>query len=653
MEMSEKSEVLVAAVLGLGSTLGRVIADSTVRLGTLVGKLDASLPLRVLVDGIDTVQDNQEIRHRASERNAGETRLALRRIIDLLGQRPAEVRLPKITISVAPAASAPANDWQRMETVTRTLSELNSVGDVARSSLSASLAFRGRLMQVREAAGQPYDPVAEAALGKRVVKAADEAAMPRDKVLDLAQAMVESKVPLADMDAMLPIAARFAQGQGVSPETTAQLISALQHKGGLNNAADLERALSAVAWRGQKEAPSVALFSRDLLGSLASVRPGDSPAVETLLQSRQALAAAPADLLQQGVEKRRASPLGQLEASEQKVSAAMLGIGDAMLSHQGALEFVGGGLLALKSLIDAKKFVEDANDAMPWNWGKRDVQDVFVTNWPVGGLGDFPDGRPKGKGKGKGKGTGKAKTGGSGNAARGGMFQRARSTLGRAARVASGWVGRAAQPLRSSRVGRTAGGLLRRGASLARAVGASGVGRAVGGLARGVGAGLRRFGPVSAAMAIADAASVYASDQSPAQKAVGYGKAGGAAIGATVGAALGTLIPIPLVGTLAIGALGAAAGEWIGGKVGALFGPSEDAPKSQAVAQQPEAPAATAPIASGPPNWTFSPQVSINVAGNIVNPQQLLDELIPAMRRLIAEAQQERQRNALFDTVVM
>ena len=50
-----------------------------------------------------------------------------------------------------------------METATKSLSELNSVGDVARSSLSASLAFRGRLMQVREAAGQPYDPVAEAA----------------------------------------------------------------------------------------------------------------------------------------------------------------------------------------------------------------------------------------------------------------------------------------------------------------------------------------------------------------------------------------------------------------------------------------------------------------------------------------------------------
>lgn len=651
MEMSEKPEVLVAAVFGLGSTLGRVITDSAMHLGTLVGKLDASLPLRTLVEGIDAVQNNQDIRHRASERNAGEARLALRRIVELLAPRALDIRLPKIAVSVALAASAPANDWQRMAAATKSLSELNSVGDVARSSLSASLAFRGRLMHVREAAGQPYDPAAEAALGQRVVKAADDAAMPRDKALDLAQAMVESKVPLSDMDAMLPVAARFAQGQGVSPETTAQLVSALQQRGSINNAVELERALSAVAWRGQKEAPSVELFSRELLDSLASVRPGDSQAAETVLRSRQALATAPADLLQQGVEKRRDSPLGQLEASEQKVSAAMLGIGDAMLSHQGALEFAGGAVLALKSLIDAKKFVEDANDAMPWNWGKRDVQDVFVTNWPIGGLGDFPDGRSKGKGKGKGG--GKQKSGSSGNATRGGIFRRARSSLGRAAGVASGWIGRAAQSVRSSRVGRAAAGMLRRGAGLARSIGASGVGRAVGALVRGAGAGLRRIGPVNAVAALADVASVYASDQSPAQKAVGYGKAGGSAIGAAAGAALGTLIPIPVVGTLVGGAIGATVGEWIGSKAGALFGPSEETRKPQPIALPPAAPVAAAAVASSPPNWTFSPQVSINVAGNIVNPQQLLDELIPTMRRLIAEAQQERQRNALFDTVVM
>lgn len=648
MEMSEKPEVLVAAVVGLGSTLGRVIADSALRLGNLVGKLDTSLPLRTLVEGIDAIQDNQEIRHRAGERNAGETRLALRRIIDLLAPRPLDIRLPKIVVSVVAQTSTPANDWQRAEAAIKSFSELNSLGDIARSSLSASLVFRGRLMQVREAAGQPYDPDAEKALGKQVMKAGGGAAMPRDKVLDLAQAMVESKVPLSDMVAMLPAAAKFAQGQGVSPQTTAQLISALQQKGGIDNAVDLERALSAVAWRGQKEAPSVEGFSRDLLGSLASVRPGGSQKTEALLQSRQALAVAPADLLQQGVKQHQESPLGQLEASEQNISGAMLKIGDAMLAHQGALEYVGGGLLAFKSLIDAKKFVEDANDAMPWNWGKRDVQDVFVTNWPGGGLGDLPDGRSRGKGKGKGKGAGKAKTGGSGPATRGGIFQRARSTLGRTAGAASGWVGRAAQTVRASRVGRVAGSVLRRGTGLARSMGASAVGRAVGGLARRAGAGLRRFAPVNAAMAIADVASVYASDKSSAEKAIGYGKAGGSAIGAAAGAALGTLIPIPVLGTLVGGAIGATVGEWIGGKAGELFGPSEGAAKAP-----PAAPVAAAAVASSPPNWTFSPQVSINVAGNIVNPQQLLDELIPAMRRLIAEAQQERQRNALFDTVVM
>lgn len=195
--------------------------------------------------------------------------------------------------------------------------------------------------------------------------------------------------------------------------------------------------------------------------------------------------------------------------------------------------------------------------------------------------------------------------------------------------------------------------MLRRGASLARAVGASGVGRAVGGLARGAGAALRRFGPVNAALAITDVASIYNSNQSPQEKAVGYGKAGGSAIGAAAGAALGTLIPIPVIGTLVGGAIGANVGEWIGGKAGALLGPSDTAPKPPPVAPQPAAPAAATPVASGPPNWTFSPQVSINVAGNIVNPQQLLDELIPTLRRLIAEAQQERQRNALFDTVVV
>lgn len=653
MDMSEQPEGLTAAINRLGNTLGRVVADSAARLGTLVGKLDATLPLRTLVDGLDAVQDNQDARHRASERNAGETRLALRRIIDLLALRPSETRLPKITVSMAAAAGAPANDWQRLETAIKPLLALNSVGEVLRSSFSMNLAFRGRLMQLREAAGQPYDAAGEAELGEQVVKAGNGAAMPRDKALDLAQAMVEQKVPLSDAAAMLPVAAQFAQGQGVSPEVTAQLVSALRQKGGIHGAAQLERALRAVAWRGQKEASSVASFSRDLLPGLQGIRSGDSPKLEALLQTQQSLAAAPANLLQQGVKQRSESPLGLLEASEQKISGAMLSLGEVLLSHRQTVEAVGGGLLAVKSLIEAKKFVEDANDAMPWNWGKRDVQDVFVTNWPGGGYRDVPDGRTKGKGKGNGKRAGKSTPSGADRAARGGILQRARSTLGRAAGAASGWIGRVAQSVRASRMGRAAGNLSRRGAGLVRAVGASAVGRTVGSLVRGAGAGLRRFGPANAVMALADVASIYGSDLSSAQKAVGYGKAAGSTIGAAAGAALGTLIPIPVVGTLVGGAIGATVGEWIGGKAGALFGSSDPVPKPLPVAPPPSALGTAPPAPSSPPNWTFSPQVSINVAGNIVNPQQLLDELIPTMRRLIGEAQQERQRNALFDPVVV
>lgn len=643
MDTSEKPQVLTSVVVGLGSTLGQVIADSATRLGNRVGSLDASLMLRTLVDGMDAVQDNQDIRHRAAERNAGETRLALRRIIELLAPRPLDIRLPKIVVSMAAQANTPANDWQRLETATKPLLELSSVGEVLRASASMTLAYRGRLMQVREAAGQPYDPAAEAALGDRVVDAGHEAAMPRDKVLDLAQALVERKVPLNDMVAMLPVAAKFAQGQGVSVETTAQLVSALQQKGDIKSAAELERALSAVAWRGQKEAPSVESLSRDLLNGLQALRPGDTQKVGSLLQARQGTPAAPPDVLDSGVDKYRDSPLGELEATEQLISGAMLGIGDTLLNHHKLLAVsaaaIAGGLFAAKPLLG----------------GKSDIQKVFVTNWPLWGCCDPIGGGSKGKGKGKGNGKngGKPKPGGAGRGSRGGIFQRARSALGRVAGAASGGLGRAAQSIRSSRAGRAFGGVLRRGAGMVRSVGASTVGRAVGGLARGAGAGLRRLGPVNAAMAIADVASVYASDKSSAEKAIGYGKAGGSAIGAAAGAALGTLIPIPVLGTLVGGAIGATVGEWIGGKAGELFGPSEGAAKAPPVAVPPAAPVAAAAGASGPPNWTFSPQVSINVAGNIVNPQQLLDELIPAMRRLIAEAQQERQRNALFDTVVM
>lgn len=633
--MSEKSEVTAALVIGLGNTLGRAVEDAATRLSSLGSRLDPTLHLRNLIDDVRTVQYTLDVQYRANERNAGESRLALRRVIDLLALRPVTVGHRVAVMNTAPATSAPTNDWRRLEEATKAVLSIGSLGDVIKASLGTSFGFRARVMQLRESAGLPYDKDAEGRLGEQFIGIGNDSAMPRDKVLDLAQAMREQKIPLDDVMNLLPGAAQFAQGQGVSLETTARLVQALQQKGGIGSAQDLQKALGAVAWHGQKDAPSVELFTRELLSKLDGVKAGDRQGVDALLNPRRAdgsVAEVPGDVLQQGVQQRRDSPLGQLEALEQQVSGALLGIGDVLLDSKKMLvatvAALGLGLPAAKALMGAKQLL----DGLRGKSGAGGVQDVFVTNWPDWAGGDISGSGSRGKRRTGGK-RGKGNTGGSGRAGRGGIVQRAKSGLGRAVGAARGWLGGAARQIGSSRVGRVAGGLL-----------------------RGAGAGLRRIAPLGAAMSALDIASVYNSDLSPQEKAVGYGKASGSAIGAAAGAALGTFIPIPVVGTLVGGAIGAAVGEWLGGKAGEQLGKPSEPPREGA--STPVVPAAvpaspTTATVSGPANWTFSPQVNISVAGNIVNPQQLIDELLPVMRRLIQDAQQDRQRNALFDTVVV
>ncbi|MDF3932304.1 hypothetical protein [Pseudomonas citronellolis] len=607
--MSDKPEVTAALVTGLGNTLGRAIDDAATRLVSLGVRLDPTLQLRSLVDDVRTLRDQFDLQFRANQRSAEDSRLALRRIGDLIAARPLLVT----AVAASPAAPAAINDRQRLGDGVKPILGIGSIGDMVRLGLDLSVAFRSRLMQLRQAAGQPYDEVAERKLGDQVSGAAEAAAMPQGKALDLADELQKRQVPLADLATFLPAAASFAQGQGVSLETTAALVRELQRKAGIQTVAGMQQALAGIAWRGQLQGTSVEAFGKQLLGQLAvSDRAGAAALVDP-----RAAAGMPADLLQQGVEARRNSPLGQAEAAEQRINGFMQGIGDALLqSNKGLLEtaaVVGAGVLAVKAAIGAKQFLKDARGLLPG--GKDKAQEVFVSNWEdlcgcLCGTSGSRGKRAGGKGKGKASNAGGAK--------RGGIVQRARSTLGRALGAAG------------SRVG----GAMRR-------LGASGVGRAAGSLLRGARAGLRRLGPVKTLTAAADVASIYASDQSPGEKAVGYGKVAGSSLSTVAGAALGTLIPIPVVGTLVGGAIGGMVGEWLGGKAGEQLG--AEAPK----------PVPAAPVPAGPPNWTFAPQVSISVAGNIVNPQQLLDELLPAMRRLIAEAQQERQRNALFDTVVV
>lgn len=206
----------------------------------------------------------------------------------------------------------------------------------------------------------------------------------------------------------------------------------------------------------------------------------------------------------------------------------------------------------------------------------------------------------------------------------------------------------------------------------------SGVGRAIG---RGA---LVAVGPALTAY------ETYTGNGSAQEKAKGYGDAAGSLVGGLAGAeagvwagaAVGSLVPIvgTAAGAIVGGLVGGALGAWGGGEVGKSLGDglyrtfsndsdegdsssarafdlgnavSPDAGVTDASRPSPSASASAAPLAPTSETWTFSPQISINVAGNVSDPEQLASELLPRLRRMLADFSQDRQRDALFDMVVV
>ncbi|MCP1622128.1 hypothetical protein [Pseudomonas nitroreducens] len=206
----------------------------------------------------------------------------------------------------------------------------------------------------------------------------------------------------------------------------------------------------------------------------------------------------------------------------------------------------------------------------------------------------------------------------------------------------------------------------------------SGVGRAVGRRA------LMAVGPSITAY------KTYTGNGSAQDKAKGYGEAAGSLVGGLAGAeagvlagaAVGSLVPIvgTVAGALVGGMVGGAVGAWGGGEVGKSLGgglhrmfsnDSDEGDSTSAMAldlgnaasrdtsftdgsrPSPTASAPAAPLAPTSGTWTFSPQISINVAGNVSDPDQLANELLPRLRRLLADFSEDRQRDALFDPVVV
>ncbi|UZD98303.1 phage tail tape measure protein [Pseudomonas corrugata] len=144
------------------------------------------------------------------------------------------------------------------------------------------------------------------------------------------------------------------------------------------------------------------------------------------------------------------------------------------------------------------------------------------------------------------------------------------------------------------------------------------------------------------------------------EKAEGYGGAAGGLAGALAGGAAGAAIGsvVPIIGTAIGGAIGAALGGLGGESIGSFLGKSWfGSEESAAEAKPPEVAKPAEPTPPVPPKveqaFSFAPNVSITVQGDVKDPAQLARELEPHLRQLMEAFSREtvaRQSSSqLFD----
>ncbi|MGO4003745.1 phage tail tape measure protein [Pseudomonas fluorescens] len=200
--------------------------------------------------------------------------------------------------------------------------------------------------------------------------------------------------------------------------------------------------------------------------------------------------------------------------------------------------------------------------------------------------------------------------------------------------------------------------------------------------ARGRGSKGARVMKVGGALAAVGAGvlalDTYQNATSRDEKAEGYGEAAGSLAGGLAGAAAGAAIGsiIPLIGTAIGGMIGGALGAWGGGDIGAtmskaLFGGPESSSNSSiggqgvgaVVRSMDSAPAApimaalmaqSGPAAPAAPSkvdqqFTFAPAPVITVQGDVKDPAQLAQELMPYLRRQFEDFARQARDRQLFD----
>ncbi len=143
------------------------------------------------------------------------------------------------------------------------------------------------------------------------------------------------------------------------------------------------------------------------------------------------------------------------------------------------------------------------------------------------------------------------------------------------------------------------------------------------------------------------------------EKAAGYGGAAGGLAGGLAGSKLGAMAgafggPIGIaVGGILGGILGSVAGDKLGGWAGGKL--AAEKPAAPAEVAKAAAPAFSAPKlaaekpAAAPQQLTFSPTIQVTVQGDVKDPRQLANELMPHLRRMFEQFQSQSARGAMFD----
>ncbi|MDP9653633.1 UNVERIFIED_ORG: TP901 family phage tail tape measure protein [Pseudomonas putida] len=210
-----------------------------------------------------------------------------------------------------------------------------------------------------------------------------------------------------------------------------------------------------------------------------------------------------------------------------------------------------------------------------------------------------------------------------------------------------------------------------------------------GGKGRGPASRMSRGIKVGGALAVVGAGvqvvDTYQNATTRDEKAEGYGEAAGGLVGgvlggAVVGAALGSIVPV--IGTAIGGIIGGMVGAWGGGKLGAtmgkaLFGGPDTPAKApigilpmaagqgvgavvRSMENAPAAPVTAAALmattAAKTPEWpkvdqqfTFAPAPVFQVLGDVKDPAQLAQELMPYLSRQFEDFAREVRARQLFD----